>query len=88
MRTQAARSTGRLEPSQPARNGPEVARADRPVTIIRPKFQPISPQLRQEFIATAAYFKALARGFQPGHEVEDWLAAEAEFDELVARRYG
>lgn len=29
-------------------------------------------------IAIAAYFKAQARGFAPGHEMEDWLAAEAE----------
>lgn len=29
-------------------------------------------------IAVAAYYKAQARGFQPGHELEDWLAAEAE----------
>lgn len=29
-------------------------------------------------IAIAAYFKAQARGFAPGHELDDWLAAEAE----------
>jgi hypothetical protein len=29
-------------------------------------------------IAECAYFKAEARGFEPGHEIEDWLAAEAE----------
>lgn len=29
-------------------------------------------------IATAAYFRAMQRGFQPGHELDDWLAAEAE----------
>lgn len=29
-------------------------------------------------IAIAAYFKAEARGFEPGHELEDWLAAEKE----------
>jgi len=31
-------------------------------------------------IATMAYYKAEARGFIPGKEVEDWLAAEAEFE--------
>jgi len=31
-------------------------------------------------IATMAYYKAEARGFAPGKEVEDWLEAEAEFD--------
>jgi hypothetical protein len=29
-------------------------------------------------IAVTAYYKAQARGFQPGHELEDWLTAEAE----------
>lgn len=31
-----------------------------------------------EQIATAAYFRALERGFEPGHEMSDWLAAEAD----------
>lgn len=35
---------------------------------------------RQVHIATAAYYKALARGFVPGCDLEDWLAAEAEYD--------
>ncbi len=29
-------------------------------------------------IAEAAYFKAQARGFEPGHDVDDWLEAEKE----------
>ncbi len=29
-------------------------------------------------VAMCAYFKAESRGFEPGHELEDWLAAEAE----------
>jgi hypothetical protein len=29
-------------------------------------------------VRTAAYFRAERRGFAPGHEWEDWLAAEAE----------
>jgi hypothetical protein len=29
-------------------------------------------------IAEAAYYRAERRGFEPGHELEDWLAAEAE----------
>lgn len=33
---------------------------------------------RRDMIATAAYFRAEKRGFEPGHEVEDWLAAELE----------
>lgn len=29
-------------------------------------------------VAELAYYKAEARGFEPGHELEDWLTAEAE----------
>jgi hypothetical protein len=34
---------------------------------------------RHQRIAIAAYFKAEARSFEPGMEVDDWLKAEAEF---------
>lgn len=33
---------------------------------------------RRDMIATAAYFRAQKRGFEPGHELDDWLAAETE----------
>lgn len=38
------------------------------------------PNEAQHFsrIATAAYYKAEARGFMPGRELDDWLEAEAE----------
>ncbi|SFK15821.1 Protein of unknown function [Nitrosomonas aestuarii] len=29
-------------------------------------------------IAVSAYYKAQTRGFEPGYELTDWLAAEAE----------
>jgi hypothetical protein len=29
-------------------------------------------------VAELAYYKAESRGFEPGHELDDWLAAEAE----------
>lgn len=34
----------------------------------------------EQFYRTAecAYYKAEARGFEPGHDMEDWFAAEAE----------
>lgn len=35
---------------------------------------------RFDCICTAAYYKACARHFSPGHELDDWLEAEAEFD--------
>jgi hypothetical protein len=45
---------------------------------------PVRVRTREVLIAELAYFRALNRGFEPGHEVEDWLEAEAEFE----KRYG
>lgn len=39
--------------------------------------------LRHGKIQEAAYFKAERRGFVPGHELDDWLAAEREVDEAA-----
>lgn len=38
------------------------------------------PSTREQQIAHLAYEKAEARGFVPGHEMDDWLEAEAEID--------
>jgi hypothetical protein len=40
----------------------------------------VDPQQRAALIAEAAYFRAEKRGFAPGNEAADWLAAEAEVD--------
>ena len=49
----------------------------------RPNF--VDPQQRAALIARAAYFRAMQRGFAPGHETADWLAAEAEVDAELLR---
>ena len=38
----------------------------------------VSPDELRRLISEAAYYRAKQRGFAPGHEVEDWIAAEAE----------
>lgn len=44
----------------------------------------VTPEERARMIAEAAYYRAERRGFAPGHELEDWLAAEAEIDRELA----
>ena len=43
---------------------------------------PIAPEIFDEQtrrrIAEGAYYRAQQRGFSPGYELQDWLAAEAE----------
>jgi hypothetical protein len=38
----------------------------------------ISPEEIKRLIAEAAYYRAKERGFEPGHELDDWVEAESE----------
>jgi hypothetical protein len=40
----------------------------------------LDPARCHQMIAEAAYFYAQQRGFEPGHELDDWLAAEDQID--------
>jgi hypothetical protein len=37
-----------------------------------------SPEEIRRLIAEAAYYRAKERGFEPGHELQDWIEAESE----------
>ena len=39
---------------------------------------PSVPTDRESLVRMVAYLRAERRGFAPGYEIEDWLAAEAE----------
>jgi len=45
----------------------------------------IEPEARNAMVAEAAYFRSAHRGFEPGHEIDDWLSAESEIDAALAR---
>jgi len=40
--------------------------------------EPINLPDYEAIIAELAYYKAESRNFEPGHELDDWLAAEQE----------
>jgi hypothetical protein len=40
----------------------------------------VSPERREALIAQAAYLIAERRGFNPGHELDDWYVAAREID--------
>src|SRR4051794_21015114 len=46
----------------------------------------LSPEDVYKLIQETAYYKAKARGFAPGHEVQDWIEAEAEVRLRLERR--
>ena len=43
---------------------------------------------RQQMIAIVAYYRAERRGFEPGGELDDWLAAEAEIEQPARTQGG
>jgi hypothetical protein len=60
----------------PAQEAPD----DRPIEQ-RAKAQIMArTAAREAAIAREAYYRAERRGFAPGYELDDWLAAEAEVD--------
>lgn len=53
--------------------------ADSAVTVL----PAIDPAARQRMVAEAAYYLAERRSFRGGRDLDDWLLAEAQIEELV-----
>ncbi len=56
---------------------------------VRPAAEPVKPDQaapREELIRTAAYLRSERRGFEAGHELDDWLTAEREVDLWIESR--
>lgn len=45
----------------------------------------LDPAARRQLIATEAYFIAQRRGFAAGHELDDWIAAEAAVESRLGK---
>jgi Protein of unknown function (DUF2934) len=52
--------------------------------VSRKDVEPLTEEQRRELIAVTAYYLAERRNFQPGHEDEDWLAAEVQIGSMGA----
>lgn len=53
--------------------------------IIARSFTPVNLPDCYTKIAELAFYKAENRGFEPGHELDDWIEAEREFNEMIAK---
>ena len=83
-------------PAAAAKSGGAHTPASRPVQANKPaKAAPETPGIRRpelspeevyRLIQESAYFKAKARGFAPGHEVQDWIEAELEVRQRLEGR--
>lgn len=78
-------SLKRGTPRRAASCGGEPISSAGPVPLdIIPYLHPATDGWREPMIRRAAYLRSQNRGFQPGKELEDWLAAEHEIDQLIA----
>jgi hypothetical protein len=80
-----ASSAGSATPATPAKR-PAKPKASKSETT--PARAQVSEDTRRGMIAEAAYLRAERRGFAPGHENEDWCAAEKEVDALLNANTG
>jgi hypothetical protein len=77
----AAPASPRKSPAKPRVAKPKAAKPEAPERSDVATSLTSAERLRM--IEQAAFFRAERRGFAPGHEFEDWLAAEAEIAALV-----
>ena len=71
--TETDRATALSLPELPAPSQPETAEAVRPEVLSADYFG----EVPEDQIAAEAYALYEARGYEDGHDIEDWLAAEA-----------
>jgi hypothetical protein len=84
----ATRSSVKHRPRPPVPNEQSRKMAPPSLRVLSRDRALLPASLRQDMIREAAYFRAEARGFAPGGEIDDWLSAEADIEELILRRYG
>jgi hypothetical protein len=63
---------------------PEIVASTVSRRVVPKVIEPPTDEQRRELIAVTAYYLAERRNFQPGHEDEDWLAAEVQIGRLGA----
>jgi hypothetical protein len=77
----APRRKKRPAPARAATQNSAPANSD---SFASPAATFIEPERRNAMISDAAYFLSEQRDFCPGHELDDWLAAEREIDHVLA----
>jgi hypothetical protein len=68
--------------------GPPSRARKAPLAAPAPTRVRVTSEARRALIAEKAYLRAERRGFEPGYEREDWLAAELEVDALLRAEHG
>lgn len=70
-----------MEPSITSQSTMSKVESKNPIPVIGVESKPASEnEDKISRIAVSAYYKAEARGYAPGNEIQDWLEAEAEVE--------
>jgi len=78
------RAAPRKPAARPAAEpAPKASASSKPAPRKSAEEKPLSNEALYNLIAECAYFKAKARGFVPGGEVQDWIEAEREVRERM-----
>jgi hypothetical protein len=86
MATRPRAGTSRTAKSpNSAATGADAPAADVTGSTLERRDIPSFSESREARIAEAAYWRAEQRGFESGHELDDWLAAERQVDAEGAR---
>lgn len=87
MATRRTTDPGRTPDTTPKTKAAPTRRKPTKATASQGKAA-VTEDARRGMIAEAAYLRSERRGFQPGYEDEDWLAAESEVDALLSAGSG
>ncbi|MBI4404328.1 MAG: DUF2934 domain-containing protein [Deltaproteobacteria bacterium] len=66
-------------------NRKEGIRSIRPEKKMATSDKSVTADERRQMVEQAAYFLAEKRGFEAGHELEDWLSAERQIESRLGR---
>lgn len=87
-------TAARVHEPRSGRKGSRVAKRARlprktePQALVKSSVLAIDAGVRRAMTAEAAYYRAEQRGFVPGYELDDWLAAEAEIERATTPHRG
>jgi len=76
--TAGSKPTANRRPAKVAPDAPSSETVETRAPVAGHSRAQMSPEEIYRLIQETAYYKAKARGFAPGHEVQDWIEAEAE----------
>jgi Protein of unknown function (DUF2934) len=80
-KSKAVASAGAQRPA----NAPQSQVELKPDSALKNAVRSKTGDERRIMICEAAYYLAEHRGFEAGHEIEDWLVAESQIDAVLAQ---